>query len=55
MIRDSSGWLWENQVSNEQDLTFDELSKITTKRRLDFGPHKFRNLKITNKEGKLVY
>lgn len=54
MIRDSSGWLWENQVSNEQDLTFDELSKIAKKRRLDFGPHKFRNLKIINKEGKFT-
>ena len=32
MIRDSSGWLWENQVSKEQDLTFDELSKIAKKK-----------------------
>lgn len=54
MIRDNSGWLWENQVSNEQDLTFDELSKIAKKKRLDFGPHKFRNLKIINKEGKFT-
>ena len=54
MIRDSSGWLWENQVSNEQDLTFDELSKIAKKKKLDFGPHKFRNLKIINKEGQFT-
>lgn len=54
MIRDSSGWLWEDQVSNEQDLTFDELSKIAKKKRLDFGPHKFRNLKIINKEGQFT-
>ena len=54
MIRDSSGWLWENQVSNEQDLTFDELLKIAKKKKLDFGPHKFRNLKIINKEGQFT-
>lgn len=54
MIRDSSGWLWENQVSNEQDLTFDEFSKIAKKKKLDFGPHKFRNLKIINKEGQFT-
>ena len=54
MIRDSSGWLWENQVSNEQGLTFDELSRIAKKKRLDFGPHKFRNLKIINKDGKFT-
>ena len=54
MIRDSSGWLWENQVSNEQDLTFDELSKIAKKKKLDFGPHKFRNLKIINIEGQFT-
>ena len=54
MIRDSSAWLWENQVSKEQDLTFDELSKIAKKKGLDFGPHKFRNLKIINKEGQFT-
>ena len=54
MIRDSSGWLWENQVSKEQDLTFDELSKIAKKKNLEFGPHKFRNLKIINKDGQLT-
>ena len=51
MIRDSSGWLWENQASKEQDLTFDEVSKIAKKKGLDFGVHKFRNLKIVNKNG----
>ena len=32
MIRDSSGWLWENQSSEEQNLSFDELSKIANKK-----------------------
>ena len=51
MIRDSSGWLWENQLSKEQHLTFDELAKIAKKKNLEFGAHKFRNLKIINKDG----
>lgn len=51
MNRDSSGWLLENQVSKEQQLTFDEISKIAKKLNLDFGPHKFKNLKIINKDG----
>lgn len=54
MIRDSSGWLWENQTSKEQDLTFDEISKIAKKKGLDFGIHKFRNLKIVNKNGEFT-
>ena len=35
MIWDSSGWLLENQVSKEQQLTFDEISKIAKKMNLD--------------------
>ncbi len=54
MIRDSSGWLWENQTSKEQDLTFDEVSKIAKKKGFDFGAHKFRNLKIVNKNGEFT-
>ena len=54
MIRDSSGWLWENQISEEQNLSFDEFSRIASKKNLDFGPHKFRNLRICNKEEKFT-
>ena len=54
MIRDSSGWLWENQGSEEQNLSFDELSKIANKKNLDFGPHKFKNLRISAKDGKFT-
>ena len=54
MIRDSSGWLWESQISKEQGLTFDEISKIAKKKGLDFGTHKFRNLKIVNNEAKFT-
>lgn len=54
MIRDSSGWLWENQTSKEQGLTFDEISKIAKNKGLDFGVHKFRNLKIVNKNGEFT-
>ena len=34
MIRDSSGWLWENQISNEQGLTFDVLTKFANRKNL---------------------
>ena len=54
MIRASSGWLWENQTSKEQDLTFDKVSKIAKKKGLDFGVHIFRNLKIVNKNGEFT-
>lgn len=54
MIRDGSGWLWESQTSKEQDLTFDEISKIAKRKGLDFGVHKFRNLKIINRNGEFT-
>ena len=54
MIRDSSGRLRENQKSNIQNLSFNEFSKIAIKKKLDFGPHKFRNLKIIDKDEKFT-
>ena len=54
MIRDSSGWLWENQISNEQDLTFDVLTKFANKKNLVFNQHKYKTLKLMNEKGEFT-
>lgn len=52
MIRESSGWLWENEISPEQDLTFSEFQRIANAKRLPIDTNKFKNLHILNKDNK---
>lgn len=54
MIRDSSGWLWENQISNEQDLTFDVLTKFANRKNLVFNQSKYKTLKLMNEKGEFT-
>ena len=54
MIRDSSGWLWENQISNEQGLTFDVLTKFANRKNLVFNQSKYKTLKLMNEKGELT-
>ena len=51
MIRDSSRWLWENQISSEQDLTFDVLTKFANRKNLVFNQSKYKTLKLMNVKG----
>lgn len=54
MIRDSSGWLWENQISNEQGLTFDVLTKFANRKNLVFNQSKYKTLKLMNENGEFT-
>ena len=54
MIRDSSGWLWENQISNEQGLTFDVLTKFANRTNLVFNQSKYKTLKLMNEKGEFT-
>ena len=54
MIRDSSGWLWENQISNEQGLTFDVLTKFANRKNLVFNQSKYKTLKLMNEKGEFT-
>lgn len=54
MIRDSSGWLWENQISNEQGLTFDVLTKFANGKNLVFNQSKYKTLKLMNEKGEFT-
>ncbi len=54
MIRDSSGWLWENQISNEQVLTFDVLTKFVNRKNLVFNRSKYKTLKLINEKGEFT-
>ena len=54
MIRDSSGWLWENQISNEQVLTFDVLTKFANRKNLVFNRSKYKTLKLINEKGEFT-
>ena len=54
MIRDSSGWLWENQVSKEQELTFEVLAKFAKEKNLSFNESKYKTLKLMNEKSKFT-
>ena len=54
MIRDSSGWLWEDQTSKEQELTFEVLTKFAKKKNLLFNISKYKTLKIMNENGEFT-
>ncbi len=54
MIRDSSGWLWENQASKEQNLTFEVLSKFANKKKLLFDKSKYKTLKLINEKSEFT-
>ena len=54
MILDSSGWLWENQISNEQGLTFDVLTKFANRKNLVFNQSKYKTLKLMNEKGEFT-
>lgn len=52
MIRDSSGRLYEDQISPIQDLTFDDFNNVAKKKKLKLDKTKYQNLKILDKDDK---
>lgn len=52
MIRDSSGWLWEKEISLIQDLTFRTAEIYFRSKNIEFGKDNYLTLGITNTNGK---
>lgn len=52
MIRDSSGWLWEKEISFIQDLTFRTAEIYFRSKNIEFGKDNYLTLGITNTNGK---
>ena len=54
MIRDSSGWLWEKEISPVQDLTFKTMGIYFESRKLEFDRRDYLTLGLVNREGKFT-
>lgn len=52
MIRDSSGWLWEKEISLIQNLTFRTAEIYFRSKNVEFGKDNYLTLGITNLNGK---
>ena len=54
MIRESSGWLWEEQESRSQDLHFKVAKIYFESKNLDFDEHEYVSLGIKTLDGKFT-
>lgn len=51
MIKDSSGYSWEKEISEEQELTFNKMKIIADAKGVEFHKGKYKNLGIVDKSG----
>lgn len=54
MIRDSSGYLWEKEISEEQDLHFKNFQIMAEGKKLEFNDRKMKTLGIQNSHGEFT-
>ena len=54
MIKDSMGYMFEEEISKNQDLHFIRLSRYFESKNIEFNETKYQTLNIKNKEGQFT-